>query len=457
MLKNIYTYAFFLTSLIFLSSCNNNEDIMVAAGETDIALEDALLASSDNVGKAFYRMPDSDEFSKIPQDPKNPLTAAKVELGKFLFHETGIAQHPTMSAGMNTYSCASCHHAKAGFQACMPQGIGEGGIGFGQVGESRVINPAYLEKDIDTQPIRSPSAMNLAYQTSVLWNGQFGGTHDNIGTEASWTEGTPIATNKLGFQGIETQAIAGRDVHRLMIDRIFMSHVGNYRQMYINAYDENSFNDPLELKNNGALAIAAYERTLLSNQSPFQLWLKGDYNAMLEEEKQGAILFFGKAKCASCHNGPSLANMDFHAIGMKDLAKGNYGNLQVYNVDETNVEHKGRGGFTKKTEDLYKFKVPQLYNLKDSPFYGHGASFTSIRDVIEYKNKAIPENSNVSNAQLDPAFTALNLTSEEIDLITLFLKNGLRDPNLERYSPESLPSGLGFPNNDNQTRIDLGF
>ncbi|MFT7249467.1 MAG: cytochrome c peroxidase, partial [Arcticibacterium sp.] len=90
-------------------------------------------------------------------------------------------------------------------------------------------------------------------------------------------------------------------------------------------------------------------------------------------------------------------------------------------------------------------------------FYGHGASFTSIRDVIEYKNKAIPENINVSSAQLDPSFIALNLTSEEIDLITLFLKHGLYDPNLDRYTPERLPSGLAFPNNDPQTRSDLGF
>lgn len=457
-MKKLYVYTLFIISTAGLTSCNEKDDLFsIEANETDIALEDALLASSGNVGKAFYRMPDSDEFSKIPQDPKNPITAAKVELGKFLFHETGIGQNPTMNAGMNTYSCASCHHAKAGFQACMPQGIGEGGIGFGQIGESRVKNPAYPEKNLDTQPIRSPSAMNMAYQTNVLWNGQFGGTHLNVGTEASWTEGTPKATNSMGFEGVETQAIAGRDVHRLMIDKIFMSNVGNYRQMYTAAFDEESFENPLELKTNGALAIAAYERILLSNQSPFQLWLQGDYSAMLEEEKQGALLFFGKAKCATCHNGPSLANMDFHAIGMKDLAKGNYGNLEVYNVDETNVEHKGRGGFTNKPEDLYKFKVPQLYNLKDSPFYGHGASFTSIREVIEYKNQAIPENSKIANDQLDSEFKALNLTSDEIDLITLFIKNALYDPNLERYVPSRLPSGLGFPNNDMQTRIDLGF
>ncbi|MFT5884899.1 MAG: cytochrome c peroxidase [Arcticibacterium sp.] len=446
-----------ITVLAGFTSCKT-PDKVISASDLDLSLEVTLQNASGGVGKSFYKLPESTDFASIPQDPLNPLTKAKVELGKLLFHETGIAQNPKKGIGMNTYSCASCHHARAGFQACLPQGIGEGGVGFGLNGEGRQKNQGYDKSEIDVQPLRTPSAMNLAYQEAVLWNGQFGGTGINLGTEANWqSNGHPTETNKLGFEGIETQAIAGRKVHRLLIDKIFMSSVGNYQSLYEQVFTASSFNNAQELNKNGALAIAAYERTLLANESPFQLWLKGNYGAMTDFEKNGALLFFGKGNCASCHNGPSLANMEFHALGMNDLSDGSYGGKEVVNVAANDGAHKGRGGFTKVATDMFKFKVPQLYNLKDSPFYGHGASFTSIREVIQYKNKAIPENTNVALARIDSSFTALNLTNEEIDLMTLFIKNGLYDPNLERYTPESLPSGLGFPNNDTQTRIDLGF
>lgn len=78
--------------------------------------------------------------------------------------------------------------------------------------------------------------------------------------------------------------------------------------------------------------------------------------------------------------------MEFHAIGMKDYPTS--GNALIHNVKAGSAEFKGRGGFTGKSEDMYKFKVPQLYNLSDSPFYGHGSSLTNIEAVLKYKNLA---------------------------------------------------------------------
>ncbi len=442
---------------VLFSACNPSDPI-VEASDIDKELENQLATSSGGLGKSYYILPESDDFANIPQDPLNPITKEKVVLGQLLFHETGIGQNPKNRLGMNTYSCASCHHAKAGFQACMPQGMGEGGSGFGQQGEMRNVHSGYQDIDVDVQPIRTPSAMNMAYQTNILWNGQFGGTHLNLGTEANWLgNGHPTGVNKMGFEGVETQAIAGREVHRLVIDKIFMEYTGNYKDLYIKAFDSLSLNDPVKLRDNGALAMAAYERTLLANESPFQQWLRGNYGALTEEEKKGALLFFGKAGCTDCHNGPALANMEFYALGMEDLHNGTFGNNRVINVNPADPTHKGRGGFTKRPEDMYKFKVPQLYNLKDSPFYGHGASFSTVKEVIEYKNAGVKENVNVPDSQLASQFKPLNLTDEEINSLTLFIENSLRDPNLERYTPSRLPSGLAFPNNDSQTIIDLGF
>ncbi len=454
-MKSLSTVLIFILS-VSIFSCNTPDEV-ISADDTDNSLISLLESSGKGKGIDFYQMPESNNYDAIPHDPKNTLSKAKVELGKFLFHETGLAQNPLNSKGINTYSCSSCHHAKAGFQACVPQGMGEGGSGFGIQGEKRTIAEGYTLAQVDVQPIRTPSAMNMAYQTNILWNGQFGATHLNVGTEANWTKGTPKEKNLLGFEGVETQALAGRDVHRMVIDKIFMSNVGSYKRLFEEAFDAASFNDPIKLKNNAALAIAAYERTILANQSPFQMWLKGNYGAMTTEQKEGAKLFFGKAGCVNCHNGPSLANMEFYGLGMTNLQNGSYGDNVVIGIKDSQPEHKGRGGFTGKTEDMYKFKVPQLYNLKDSPFYGHGAQFTTIKDVIKYKNEAIPANKDVPASQLAAKFKPLNLSDTEINQLTDFIENGLYDPNLLRYVPGSLPSGLAFPNNDSQSRIDLGF
>lgn len=443
-MKNLKTYSVLLICAFFVNSCaKDNDDYIQTPSQTILEKRIVEIFGS----KESLILPSSNNFIEIPNDLKNTITQAKVELGKLLFHETFLAKSPIKEEGMNTYSCASCHHAAAGFQSGIQQGIGDGGMGFGNHGEGRFKSEIYLESDLDVQPIRSPSVLNVAYQEVMLWNGQFGAVGANAGTEANWTVGTPKEVNRLGFEGVETQAIAGLDVHRLKIEEDFITN-SEYKSLFDAAFS----NVPLEeryTKLNAALAIAAYERTVLSNEAPFQKWLKGDELAMNEDETNGALLFFDKGQCYTCHSGPGLNGMEFHALGMKDLAGDNI--LTV--VDE--ATKKGRGGFTGNSEDDYKFKTPQLYNLMDAGFYGHGGSFTSIRDVISYKNKAILENNDVPTNKLSSSFVPLNLTEDEIDLLTLFVENSLYDANLKRYQPESLPSGNCFPNADSQSSIDM--
>ena len=426
-------------------SCASDDDNYVPIPSQGI-LENRIIELYGS--KEALIQPLSTDFNLIPNDPNNQMTSAKVELGKLLFHETGIAMNPNMEESMEMYSCASCHHAKAGFQSGILQGIGEGGNGFGINGEGRFKNALYAESDLDIQPIRTPSVLNVAYQDVMLWNGQFGGTGTNQGTEANWTAGTPKEANNLGFEGVETQAIAGLDVHRLRIDEDFVINSA-YKDLFDQAFP-NVDESQRYTKLNGALAIAAYERTLLPNEAPFQQWLNGNTSAMNEQETEGALLFFDDAKCFSCHSGPALNGMDFHALGMKDLA----GDDVLTVIDD--ATKRGRGGFTNNPEDDYKFKTPQLYNLKDVTFYGHGGSFQSIEDVIRYKNNALKENQEVPTGQMSPMFTSLNLTDDDIDAITAFLENALYDSNLQRYVPEELPTGYCFPNADPMSSQDMG-
>jgi cytochrome c peroxidase len=142
--------------------------------------------------------------------------------------------------------------------------------------------------------------------------------------------------------------------------------------------------------------------------------------------------------------------MSFYALGMNDFQ-----GPDVFNgVDD--ATKKGRGGFTGNPEDDYKFKTPQLYNLKDVAFFGHGGSFRTIKDVIDYKNAGIPENMNVPSEALSDFFMPLTLSDEEVNNLSLFIEDALFDNNLQRYAPQELPTGYCFPNADEESSIDMG-
>lgn len=433
---------------LIISSCTKDDYIPITSN-LDSELLSTLNEASNGEGVSFFTLPESDDYANIPQDPLNRITEEKVFLGKLLLHETATGGNPKMSEMKATYSCASCHQASAGFAAGIRQGIGECGVGFGIRGEERVADTTVPRDSIDVQPIKSPTLLNVAYQDVMLWNGQFGGTGTNAGTEASWTE---IQENFLGFQGVEVQAIKGQKVHRLQIDDEFVNTFG-YKDLFDAAFSDVAENERYT-KNNAALAIAAYERTLLANRSPWQDWLKGNSNALSDSEKKGAIAFFGKGKCYECHTGPALNDKDFHSFGMGDFENVN-GALLLYDVNIDNVK-RGRGNFTNNPADDFKFKTPTLYNLIDNGFYGHGGTFTSIKEVISYKNEGNPQNTEVPTENLASQFGTINLTEEEIDNMTSFITNSLRDPELSRYVPGSINSGNCFPNNDYTSREDLG-
>jgi len=171
--------------------------------------------------------------------------------------------------------------------------------------------------------------------------------------------GNAYFNNNFGHEGLETQAIAGLTVHRMVVDEQVCQEFGMYEDLFDIAFPDWPQSTRYTARTAG-MAIAAYERTLLSNQAPWQDWLRGNTSAMSDSEKRGAIAFFGKANCGSCHNGPALNSMSFHAIGMGDL-----NGAGIVNGNDNDL---GRGGFTQNPEDDYKFKTPQLYNLKDSPF-----------------------------------------------------------------------------------------
>ena len=454
-LSALMTVALALIAAVTLPSCNPSNAINPEPVDKDFQLLATIIDALGQQGYANLHMPDPHYLDQIPQDPANPLTADKVNLGRMLFHETALGMDAVEESGMGTYSCASCHHAAAGFQAGVQQGLGDGGVGFGVRGEGRVISPDYDPATIDRQPMRTPTAMNGAFTPVVLWNGQFGAYGPNVGTEANWTEGTPLAVNYLGYAGMETQAIAGLTVHRMAPDPEFFDHMPQYVAMFDAAFPDFPEEERYSVETAG-LAIAAYERTIMSTEAPFQKWLRGEHHAMTQQQKDGAMVFFGAAKCGTCHNGPGLTDGGFHALGMPDMpgiADLDAG-VDTYGLSGTDLAL-GRGGFTGQDGDKHAFKTPQLYNLKDSPFYGHGGTFYSLTEVIDYKVQGLPAKAGAS-ASLDADFQPLELTETEQAALLEFLEDALHDGHLDRYVPDALPSGHCFPNNDPQSSMDLG-
>lgn len=385
-------------------------------------------SAPNNQGLDYFILPDPTDLDKIPADPQNPLTPAKIELGKYLFHEPALSINSINIKHWKTVSCATCHFAQAGFRANIAQALGTGGLGFSK---QRHRDPDFSPTIIDKQSILAPSVLNSAYQEPMLWDGRAGVT----GINAKEPLIQEFDVNRYQLSGLETQAIDAMTVHRLGTAAI--ATIPEYQDLFAHAFPDRPYvsAEIEDLKRTG-LAIAAYERTLLATEAPFQKWLKGDENALSKQELRGGLVFF-RSTCIHCHTGANLARSDFRSVGFGD------------HPNEVSGLNLGRGVITKNPQDDFKFKVPQLYNLADSSPHGHGASFETVQEVVNYFNQGRPQKVEALYAKnLSILFKPLHLDSQQIDDLTTFLEESLKDPNLIRYLPQKLPSGLCFPNND---------
>ncbi len=429
-----------LAVILFAAACDSSTPSPEINTELDGILEREVTLNGLRPLSAFV-IPDDTDLAALPQDPRNPLTPEKVALGKLLFHETGLATNPVHPSSAGTYSCATCHHADAGFQAGRQQAIGDGGAGWGQRGEGRRPSSVYAAVDLDVQPLRSPSALNSGFQRVIMWSGNLGANSVNTQFTGPWPEESGESANRLGYDGLESQAIAGLRAHRMdRFEQSVLASNATYQSMWQQVWPDQEIT-----RERVGLTIAAYERTLVASRAPWQRWLRGSVDAMTDSEKRGAILYFGKANCSNCHTGPALSQMAFYSLGMPDMP----------GIDASGPGARGRGSFTGRETDDFTFKVPQLYNLADSPFYGHGGEFSSLEEIVDYYNQGIPART-VPDGRLATQFIPLELSRNEVADLVAFLRGALRDPDLDRFVPNALPSGNCFPANDPEARRDLG-
>lgn len=223
-------------------------------------------------------------------------------------------------------------------------------------------------------------------------------------------------------------------------------------------------------------ATATFLRTTVTRNTPFDRFLAGDRNAMTPAQRRGARLFFTKASeggagCVACHSGPMLNKQrnDPDVAGIGQFVEENFVNIGIgdHPVQALNALAKGRldpnrlgaDGFpyhaedtgrqeiTRNTADAFKFRTLTLRQLKDGGNFMHNASFTKLRDVVEYFNAGIPQDETAAAAgTLSKLFThprgpgsprGLGLTSHQVDDLTDFLENGLYDAAFRTFDPYS--------------------
>ena len=274
-----------IAGIVFTLSIGSTANAGQSRHELSDALQTAIENHSQGLGLQAFTMPRHD-YASIPQDPNNPITAEKVQLGKLLYHDTAFGTESTDPERAKTYSCATCHHAAAGFKSGIPQGISDGGVGFGNRGRSRRLGVS-MDADApdghpskpDLQPVASPTVLNTAYQDVMLWNGALGNANGSVNAGARGLSGAgpaAIKANDFGLSGLETQVLAGTRVHRLRFDNdSVLQSIGRYQQLYNAAYPDGGEGEipagsvVSRQALGAAKAIAAYERTVLANRAPF--------------------------------------------------------------------------------------------------------------------------------------------------------------------------------------------
>ena len=287
-----------------------------------------------------------EEAFKVPQD--NPMTKEKIELGRLLFFDKRLSAN-------NTIACASCHIPELAFTD--GQSVSSG-IHHLQGGRS------------------APTAINRGFSEAQFWDGRAPMLEDqSIGPFAN-----PI---EHGFSN-----------HDELVAKISM--FDGYKKMFKNVFGTDNIK-----KEHVGKAIASFQRTLISGNSPFDRFdYDGDQKAISESAKRGKILFFDKARCNLCHMGTNFSDEKFHNIGVG--WDGNALDLGRYNV-------------TKDVKDLGAFKTPTLREISKTAPYMHDGRFATLEDVIAHYNKG-----GVKNPFLDNQVIPLNLSRPEIkDLVAM--------------------------------------
>lgn len=308
----------------------------------------------------------------VPENPDNRATPERIALGKALFLDNRISANGRMN-------CSSCH---------LPE------FGWTLPSQYSIANDGFVERR------NPPSLLNVGYNKNLIWDGRA----PNLEKQAIGSTKNPVHK--------------GQDVEKLMT-------VFNDDPKIVKMFDA-AYGTKPNVDDYGR-AMAVFQRhTLITGDSDFDRYMKGDKTALNDSALAGMGLFKAKAGCVQCHNGPIFSDNEFYNVGLKrnsDFDRKEYKEILTFDAKRMNVaewetlfDDPGRYLVTHEKSDWKKFKTPSLRNLVDTKPYMHDGRYETIDAVIEHYNRG---GDGVENQ--DPRIKPLGLTSDEKAALKAFL------------------------------------
>jgi len=292
----------------------------------------------------------------IPAD--NPMTPAKVELGKQLYYDQRLS-------GDGSRACYSCHLAEKGLTDGLAKAIGAYGVEI---------------------PRSAPTLWNIGYHKEFYWDGRSATLEAQA--KAAWAGGNMGATGKDGKpspDGICAQ----------------LDQIEGYRRQFQEVFGAGCTPD------NAAKALAAFMRTIVANHanSAWVRFREGDTNALSEPARRGWQVFSEVAKCTNCHDGVLLTDLQFHTTGIGwDVKKKEFADVGRFKVAN---DEKQKGAF----------KTPTLLDIAESAPYFHDGSVATLEEAVDLMLAGGIKNP-VGDANLEPR----QLTAEQKADLLAFLR-----------------------------------
>jgi cytochrome c peroxidase len=403
--------------------------IIAALGAIAIASTGTRAQSAQSAQNTLSALP-----LRAADPPDNPSTPEKVALGRLLFWD------PVLS-GAGDIACATCHHPRFGYSDGADLPIGTGGHGMGRARQFVGDGPATLVKR------NSPTVLNAAFNGLAE-----AASYDPASAPMFWDS----RVRSLEAQALEPLKAVDEmrgDMHggdaavAAAVARV--AAIPEYRELFGRAFGTDTVT-ALSL----ARAIATFERSLVSADSPFDRYMRGDRNALRPAQVQG-MQAFQDAGCAACHSGPMFSDYKLHVLGVRDNTK-------------LTASDAGAG-------DTYAFRTPTLRNLGDTGPYMHSGVARTLDDVLNFYNTRRGRggpggrggrggpggqvgpggpgvqggpggrggrgltNPNVTPAQLDPLLRRVNVRNLRGEIVE-FLQ--ALNSDFDRTVPGHVPSGL---------------
>jgi cytochrome c peroxidase len=313
-------------------------------------------------------------LKSVPIPEQNPQTPEKIELGKKLFFDRRLS-------GDGTMNCAACHDPEQGFS------------------DGREISLNYPT----TRNWRnSPTLMNVGFQKYLFHDGR--------------------------ARTLEEQALFPMmSAFEMNRNLDFVEEVIRSVPEYVEEFKK-VFGDVDVTRQRMAMAIASFERTLVSRNPPLDRYLTGDQKALSVESRKGYEIFTGKGRCVECHDGVSLSDNKFHALNVPEnleqekdprvaATRRFVAKINHYEDFRNLKEDPGRYLITKDKKDWKAFKTPTLWEIAKTGPYMHNGIFQTLDEVIEFFDRGCGK----GNAELKP----LNLSAEEKQQLKTFLVEAL--------------------------------